>query len=540
MSKLNKDQIAALAPAAFGEPTKRLIHIVDQEDVDGAAEAIRQFLGVSEAEALPVVERVKRIASSKSLVIPESLKHFVVQPEEVADTLVAYGTAVKISDTDPYKIERGYLVLFSGAEDPDLSGEFFTKDTDFRPLDGKSAVTGECAYYDHGLDKTLKKAVIAEVTTGIDAKGVWIEGQIDKANKYADDISKLGKEGKLGWSSGTAPHLTERKDVLDKAGKVVARQITKWPLGIDASMTTTPCEPRTRPDILRLVVPIKSHRHVPFKVLSEGQEGQFLADSTVTDPDIGTYTYPVKPLLGHTMASKMAREHGSVVHSLYRNRTISTPEYKHLYGGFTDCVKNYHTGLNEDLSNREIDEWTDWDAHYKGVGPGMKTVGDALYAVLTRGHNAGADTLLTRGEITSDEHQAMRSHFETHRDAYLDGIDEGIKSRSLKDCGSESIYLKSSGGENDHGSTLADQVEALLADAEAVKTKSEGLRVRIEDIKSKRQLRGDDLGAIACGHIDNTVAGLKKVCDALEELKPKADEAQEKVRKAKQRLAALS
>ncbi len=59
-------------------------------------------------------------------------------------------------------------------------------------------------------------------------------------------IIDAGLAGQLGWSSGTAAHLVEREE----AGE--AWKIKMWPLGLDASLTPTPAEPRNK------VIPLKS------------------------------------------------------------------------------------------------------------------------------------------------------------------------------------------------------------------------------------------------------------------------------------------
>ena len=45
------------------------------------------------------------------------------------DMLIAYGKAIKATDTPG--IVEGYLVAFTNPAEPDLSGEYFTAETDF-------------------------------------------------------------------------------------------------------------------------------------------------------------------------------------------------------------------------------------------------------------------------------------------------------------------------------------------------------------------------------------------------------------------------
>lgn len=155
------------------------------------------------------------------------------------DTLIVFGGEVKALD-DTGKV-GGYLVRFSGPNDPDLVGDFFTKDTDF------GTARESPVLYHHGQDATIKSARLGHGTLKVDGVGVWLEGQLELRNEYEEAIFEMAKQGKLGWSSGTASHLVEREAV----GK--SWFIKSWPLGLDASLTPTPCEPRTK------AIPLKSY-----------------------------------------------------------------------------------------------------------------------------------------------------------------------------------------------------------------------------------------------------------------------------------------
>jgi HK97 family phage major capsid protein len=155
------------------------------------------------------------------------------------DPVVWFGGAVKALD-DTGRI-GGYLVRFSSAADPDLAGDFFTAKTDF------GAQKSSPILYHHGLDKSLKARMLGVGEIKTDDVGVWLEGQLSLRDEYEQAIFEMAKQGKLGWSSGTASHLVEREAV----GK--SWWIKSWPLGLDASLTPTPCEPRTR------AVPLKTY-----------------------------------------------------------------------------------------------------------------------------------------------------------------------------------------------------------------------------------------------------------------------------------------
>ena len=155
------------------------------------------------------------------------------------DTLVWFGGEVKALD-DSGKI-GGYLVRFSSPDDPDLAGDFFDSSTNFGPIKSSPIL------YHHGMDSTLKGSILGMGELKIDEVGVWLEGQLELRNEYEEAIFQMAKQGKLGWSSGTASHLVER----EAAGK--SWHIKNWPLGLDASLTPTPCEPRTK------AIPLKSY-----------------------------------------------------------------------------------------------------------------------------------------------------------------------------------------------------------------------------------------------------------------------------------------
>lgn len=146
------------------------------------------------------------------------------------ETLIAYGDTVKALGDG--KI-GGYLVRFSGPKDPDLEGEFFTKDTAFGPA--KQSVV----YYQHGMDDRLKRRELDDdAELRADDIGVWCEAQLMLRDEYEQFLYEMAEAGKLGWSSGTASHLVE----YEAMGP--ARWIKRWPLGLDASLTPTPAEPR--------------------------------------------------------------------------------------------------------------------------------------------------------------------------------------------------------------------------------------------------------------------------------------------------------
>lgn len=136
----------------------------------------------------------------------------------------------------------GYLVRFTGPRDPDLTGDFFSKDTDLGVEDGSILPV----YYNHGGDGTLKTRKLGRAVVKFDDAGLWLEAQLNMRDEYEQMIYKLATEGKLGWSSGAAGHLVER----EKVGKTW--HIKSWPIA-EASLTPTPAEARNDVEVVKSV-----------------------------------------------------------------------------------------------------------------------------------------------------------------------------------------------------------------------------------------------------------------------------------------------
>lgn len=177
-----------------------------------------------------------------------------------ADTLISYGSEIKAAQDGTV---GGYLVMFGTPATADFDGDFFTENTDF-------GFTGEIKtpiYYHHGLDGALKlRRLETDATIGIDKAGVWIKAQLALRDEYEKAINDLLiKRKKAGWSSGTASHLVERKAVGN------AKEVTRWHLGLDASITPTPNDYRN-------VASIKTLQAEPVSIKS-------LINSLATETD---------------------------------------------------------------------------------------------------------------------------------------------------------------------------------------------------------------------------------------------------------------
>ena len=150
------------------------------------------------------------------------------------DVLTSFVDGIK---SDRLGHVKGYLVRFGDSKATDLEGDYFTKATDYGfPLEEGKRVPLN-VYYHHGMDAQVGKKSIGSGFIKMDAEGLWYEAQLDMADEYGKMIAKLCKQGKMGFSSGAAAHMVERKSMGG------ASEIIRWPIA-EASITPTPAEYR--------------------------------------------------------------------------------------------------------------------------------------------------------------------------------------------------------------------------------------------------------------------------------------------------------
>jgi len=150
------------------------------------------------------------------------------------DVLTSFVDGIK---SDRLGHVKGYLVRFGDAKATDLEGDYFTKFTDYGfPLEEGKRVPLN-VYYHHGMDSQVGKKSIGSGYIKMDSEGLWYEAQLDMADEYGKMIAKLCKQGKMGFSSGAAAHMVERKSMGG------ASEIVRWPIA-EASITPTPAEYR--------------------------------------------------------------------------------------------------------------------------------------------------------------------------------------------------------------------------------------------------------------------------------------------------------
>jgi HK97 family phage major capsid protein len=155
----------------------------------------------------------------------------------------------------------GYLVLYGAQELKDVTGTFFTPETEY----GWQGKENRPALYHHGLDPELGGRELGDgwQLKKADKVGLWVETQLNLRDEYEQAVYAMVKAGKLGLSSGTAKHMIEAKN---------SGEITRWNI-VEGSFTPTPAEPRT------MVSALKDIQIVPFKSLIIGKSASQVADA---------------------------------------------------------------------------------------------------------------------------------------------------------------------------------------------------------------------------------------------------------------------
>lgn len=162
-------------------------------------------------------------------------------PVKSESMMVGMGTEVKATDDGHL---TGYLVRFGTPTQTDESDsrDFFTAETDF----GFKGELKTPVWFHHCIPIKAKgkNAVIrvldmvGEGMLSIDEKGVLIDAILTNT-KYSSVLKSNVKA--LGWSSGTAPHLVRRVEQDNGS-----HWVKQWRLGLDASLTPHPAEPRNQ------------------------------------------------------------------------------------------------------------------------------------------------------------------------------------------------------------------------------------------------------------------------------------------------------
>lgn len=128
-----------------------------------------------------------------------------------------------------------YAVRFSGPEAKDLSGEYFTSETDFGPRygDGAAVLIHHGNAIAEGLE-AFASVILPAAKVNRDGRGLFASTQLDLEDPLQAAIAELITSGAFRWSSGSRADLVR----LEADGRIV-----KWP-PLEFSLTPTPAEPR--------------------------------------------------------------------------------------------------------------------------------------------------------------------------------------------------------------------------------------------------------------------------------------------------------
>jgi HK97 family phage major capsid protein len=236
------------------------------------------------------------------------------------DTPIFVGGEIKALD-DNGRV-GGYLVRFSTEADPDLTGDYFTKETDFGEF-GRLPLL-----YHHGMDAKIGKRRIGTATNHMDDAGIWAEAQLELRDEYEKYIFELAKAGKLGYSSGAAAHT------VDRAEGNKAAHIKQWYMA-EASLTPTPAEYRNT------VMPIKS-LVTPQAAGSDKGEEKVNAAQTAKE-NIEMEADEIKALLDEqktALAELVKTEAEAAASKAVENVLDKLPEVKAKMNGAVEVVKD--------------------------------------------------------------------------------------------------------------------------------------------------------------------------------------------------------
>jgi hypothetical protein len=128
-----------------------------------------------------------------------------------------------------------YAVRFSGPDEKDLSGEYFTSETDFGPRygDGAPVLIHHGRPIAEGLE-AFASVILPAAKVNRDGNGLFASTQLDLEDPLQAAIAELIISGAFRWSSGSRTDLT----MHEADGRIV-----RWP-PLEFSLTPTPAEPR--------------------------------------------------------------------------------------------------------------------------------------------------------------------------------------------------------------------------------------------------------------------------------------------------------
>jgi len=181
--------------------------------------------------------------------------------------MVYFGDAVKALGEGKV---GGYLVRWGGDGDVDLTGDYFTKETDLGISEGDRLPV----YFEHGYDPVIKSRRLGRgQIERFDDIGVWFEAQLELRDEYERKIYELAEAGKLGWSSQAGGSLVAKESGLG------GTRIATWPLA-EATLTKSPAEYRNT------AIPMKSIYPEAETPEATTHEEEIMAEEIKSSPPI--------------------------------------------------------------------------------------------------------------------------------------------------------------------------------------------------------------------------------------------------------------
>jgi len=161
-------------------------------------------------------------------------------------TFITFGEELKATRNGTQGIVEAMGLRFTGPDDRDIAGEYFTADTDYGPHKGN----GMPATLNHRIPmitfetKAEEIPVLQEyarrifpntVRAEMTPHGIVARHILDLSDAYEAMIFKMVQRGKLRWSSGAPGHMVDR----DESKRITTWHIAEWaytPIAADPNL----------------------------------------------------------------------------------------------------------------------------------------------------------------------------------------------------------------------------------------------------------------------------------------------------------------
>lgn len=311
---------------------------------------------------------------------------------------------LKLVDAEKGIVE-GWGIPFGGPfEGKDFDGEFFAADTDFR-FDWFP--NGRPMLWDHGKDSTLGLDLIGRQIAhkAVDDVGVWAQGQINMAHRYASAVIELIEQGLVGFSSLALKHLV---DVDKTSGKIVT-----WPW-VELTLTTHPANPLAMIEagktaashfsLLGIDVPeaIGAGDDTPPPGDAKEEEPEAEAPKAINLPDgmsLQDFEESLRAALRHAFPALMREEEWCWLAGIYEDSVVFQPEGVGERYFQADFAVDDQGNVTITGQPREVERVVTYEAVAPGktAAPSTLTYGDHAEHVL-----ADVQAFMTRSKSLAD------------------------------------------------------------------------------------------------------------------------------------------